>query len=125
MVAVLGGSIKIEPTVDGVPTEADAPTGRKSFRFDDGCLVFKGVAGTSSQGLVDELRSQGSEGMVEDIDIDLRDRRFSNKKPKTSAAGRNSDSVVCFAAKAWLSSDEWLGTTAIEDIAVSGLRSTR
>jgi hypothetical protein len=39
------------------------------------------------------------------IDIDLRDRRFSNKKPKTSAAGRNSDSVVCFEGSAGLSSD--------------------
>ena len=106
MVAVLGGSTKIEPTVDGVPTEADATTGRKSFGFDDSCLVFKGVAGTSSQGLVDELRSQGVEGTVKGMDIDLPDRRFSNKKPKTSVAGRNSDPVVCFAAKAGLSSDE-------------------
>jgi hypothetical protein len=37
------------------------------------------------------------------IDIDLRDRRFSNKKPKTSAAGRNSDSVVCLWGIAGLS----------------------
>lgn len=103
---MLGGSNKIEPTVDGVPTEADASTGRKSFVFDDDCLVFRGVAGTSSLGLVDELRSQGEEGTVKGIDIDLRDRRLSNKKPKTSAAGRNSDSVVCFAAKGGLSSDE-------------------
>ena len=125
MVAVFGGSTKIEPTVDGVPIEADAPTGSKSFGSEDGCSVFRGVAGTSSQGLVDELRSQWSEGTVEGIETDLRDRRFSNKKPKTSAAGRKSDSVVCFAAKAWLSSDEWVGATAIEDMAVLVLRSTR
>ncbi len=36
----------MEPTVDGVSAEADAPTGRKSFEFDDSCLVPKGVAGT-------------------------------------------------------------------------------
>ncbi len=52
------------------------------------------------------------------IDIDLRDHRFSNRKPKTSAAGRHSDSVACLTTTVGLSSGEQLGSTVIEDMAV-------
>ena len=51
------------------------------------------------------------------IEIDLRDRRLSKRKPKTSVAGRNSGSVVCLVTKAGLS-EEWQGSTVIEDMAV-------
>jgi hypothetical protein len=51
-------------------------------------------------------RAEGgaTEGNSLFIDIE-RGRRFSNRNPKTSAAGRNSDSVVCFGAEAGLSSE--------------------
>jgi hypothetical protein len=108
MAAMCGGSTKIEPTVDGVSAEAGTSAGRKSFRCDCECLAFKGVAGASWTWFIDELKSQeavADNGRSLFMDINLRDRRFSNKKPKTSAAGRNSDSVVCFGGSAGLSSE--------------------
>lgn len=88
-----GGSTRIDPIVDGVSAQADTSAGRKS---DGKCLAFEGVAG---QG---EKADKGNSLFIE---TDLCERRFSNRNPKTSAAGRSSDSVVCFGGGAGLSSE--------------------
>lgn len=93
-----GGSTRIDPTVDGVSAQADTSAGCKS---DGKYLAFEGVAGP----FWTSRREGADKGNSQFIDTDLCDRRFSNRKPKTSAAGRNSDSVVSFGGGAGLSSE--------------------
>ena len=81
-----GGSTKIDPMEDGLSVEAETSasfTGRPTFR----------VAGKTAEA--------GSTL----IGIELDGRRFSSRKPKTSAAGRISGLVGCRGFSAELSSE--------------------